>query len=290
MPGRLFTVLILTFTFASSGQASGILEKASALAKMNSYQDGPNCFNTSLLSLGYTHAQMYTSATEVEYYLKYHCQEIPLNLKKMEPSSLLTYSEDGHLLHSAVAINAKDILEKNSLYGSKHDEVFGDPEPGKYLLHPVKKSIFFGPIGKKENAKARAYRCQDSAQVSVRQAELETDDSIRRLKTFLTSIGKLQQIQNKTELVAKANTELLQEFKSLRISEALESSSSSAQKELYRLSLAESLAYQWNLLNCSDAYAKYDECYAPEMQKSIDTLEAFYPQIFRLREKQSQVK
>ncbi|WP_374000631.1 hypothetical protein [Bdellovibrio bacteriovorus] len=285
MLGRVLTLLILTFTFASMGKASSASEKALALVKMNAYQDGPNCFNTSLLSLGYTHTQIYASATEVEYYLKYHCQEVSLNLNKLEPSSLLTYSEDGLLIHTAVAINTNEILEKNSLYGSKHKEVFGDPAPGKYLLHSVKKSIFFSQLGKKENARAKAYRCEPSAQVLARQTEFESDDSIRRLKEFLTSLGELQKIQNKTELTKKMNAQLLQKFKSLRISEALESSSPSAQKELYRLSLAESLAYQWNLLNCSDAYAKYDECYAPEMQLSIDTLEAFYPQIFRLREK-----
>ncbi|UXR64423.1 hypothetical protein EZJ49_15245 [Bdellovibrio bacteriovorus] len=259
MPGRFLTAFILFFSFALPGQATGILEQATIIARMSSYQDGPNCFNTSLLSLGYTRTQVYTSSAEIEHYLKHHCQEIPLNLKKLEPETLLTYSEDGYLVHSAVAVSKENILEKNSLYGSKHHEVFGDPAPGKYLLHPVKQSAFFSQIGKKENAHARAYRCQNATQVSVHQTQFESDDSIRRLKEFLTFIGTVQKIQNPTDLAAKMNSELLQKFKSLRISEALEASSSSTQKESYRLSLAESLAYQWNLLNCSDAYVKYDE-------------------------------
>lgn len=282
---RLLACLILTFAWTSTGHAFSVAEKASAMAKTRSYQDGPNCFNTSLRALGYTDTPLYASSAEIKYHLKYHCQEVPLSLNNLEPLTLLTYSEDGHLIHTAVAVSAKNILEKNSLYGSKHQEVFGDPAPGKYLLHAVKKSIFFSQIDNKETAQAKAYRCQDPAQVLARQAEFEADDSLRRLKEFLIFIGTLQTLQNKSELTMKINTELLQKFSSLRIKEALESMSPSTQKEHYRLSLAESLAYQWNLLNCSEAYMKYDECYAPEMQRSIDTLEAFYPQIFRLREK-----
>lgn len=58
---------------------------------------------------------------------------------------------------------------------------------------------------------------------------------------------------------------------------------SNAQINHFKLGLLESAAYQWNLLNCSDAYAKYDDCYAPQNQRSINTLDRLYQQIFDFR-------
>lgn len=249
-------------------------------------QDGPNCFNTSLYTLGFTQLKAYAHQSEFDYYLKFHCREVSFNINKLTSESLLTYTENNQQpVHAAVALDKKTIIEKNSLYGSKHQEVYGDNAPGKYLIHPISNSIFFQKlITNKDDGKGHAYLCQSKEKVQRITQEFLKDEGTGNIYKFLTYLAALTEIKDRKILEQKLNKDLLEKYRSLKIKEHLAYISGNKQLDNYKLGIMESAAYQWNILNCTDAYEKYEECYAPEVQASITTLEDLYRSIFTYRD------
>ena len=278
------SILILTIAFSVVGQAiPSISSTAKALSQETRFQDGPNCFNTSLNVLGYSELKAYSHQSELEYYLKYHCQQDSFKMSPLKAETLLTYADDsGNIAHSAVALNSTTIIEKNSLYGSKHPEVYGDPEPGKYLVHAITESVFFKKLLSHQGS-GHAYLCQPKQTVLAVTKELQKDEGTGKIYELLSYISRLTEIKDRKSLDKKLNNDLLKKYASLNIQEHLTYISGNQQLDSYKLGLIESAAYQWNLLNCSDAYEKYDDCYAPEVQTSINTLEALYRSIYTYR-------
>ncbi len=270
--------------FAVPALAKNPQIRATQLVKEKVFQDGPNCFNTSLLALGYTDKKVFTSAPEIKYYIKYHCKEISFKAKTLEPNTLLTYTGNSNYLeHTAIALTNSKIIEKNSLYGAKHSEVFMDKYPGRYLVQNLQQSIFFGKDDSLYGKAGKAYRCESESKVLATKQALLKNNEIKRLSDFLDYISTLTAIKDTKVLEEKINNDLLKKYEDLRISETMAEKNSNAQINHFKLGLLESAAYQWNLLNCSDAYAKYDDCYAPQNQRSINTLDRLYQQIFDFR-------
>lgn len=278
-------ISILTSSLASPA-ATLALTNAKSLAKEIRLQDGANCFNTSLYTLGFTQLKSYTHQSEFDYYVKFHCREIGFNINKLTSDSLLTYTDSNQQpLHAAVALDTKNIIEKNSLYGSKHKEVYGDRAPGKYLIHPIVSSVFFKKlIVNKDDGKGHAYLCQSKKEVQKTTQEFLKDEGTRNIYQFLSYIASLTEIKDRKLLESKLNNDLLEKSRSLKIKEHLTYISGNKQLDTYKLGIMESAAYQWNLLNCTDAYDKYEECYAPEVQASINALEDLYRSIFTYRD------
>jgi len=278
-------VSIIASSF-SSHAASSVLETAKSLAKETRLQDGANCFNTSLYTLGFTQLKVYTHESEFAYYVKYHCREVGFNFQKLTSDSLLTYTDNSNApLHAAIALDAKNILEKNSLYGSKNQEVPGDPAPGKYLIHPVADSVFFQKLlTNNDEGKGHAYLCQTKDTVQKITKEFLKDEGVKSIHQLLSYIADLTEIKDRKRLEKKLNGDLLKKYRGLNIKEHLAYISGNSQLDNYKLGIMESAAYQWNLLNCTDAYKKYDDCYAPEVQASINTLEDLYRSIFVYRD------
>lgn len=280
------TIILILASSLSSHAASLVLTNANNLAKESRYQDGANCFNTSLYTLGFTQLKSYTHQSEFDYYVKFHCREVAFNINKLTSESLLSYTDNNQQpLHAAIALDSKNIIEKNSLYGSKHKEVYGDNAPGKYLVHPVGSSIFFQKlITNKDDGKGHAYLCQSKKQVQKITQEFLKDEGTNNIHQFLSYLAALTEIKDRKTLETKLNNELLEKYRSLKIKEHLAYISGNKQLDNYKLGIMESAAYQWNLLNCTDAYDKYEECYAPEVQASINTLEDLYRSVFSYRD------
>lgn len=284
LKNSLFIAFAIQLTLASTVHGKTPQIRANQLSKEKIFQDGPNCFNTSLLSLGYSDKKVFTSVPEIKYYLKYHCKEIPFNPKSLESNTLLTYTgPNNYLDHTAVALSSQKIIEKNSLYGSKHAEVYMDKYPGRYLIQNLQQSIFFGKDDSLRGKAGKAYRCDSEAKVLATKQNLLKNNDIKRISDFLDYISVLTTIKDTKVLEEKINNDLLKKYDELKISETLNQKSTHPQVNHFKLGILESAAYQWNLLNCSDAYAKYDDCYAPQNQKSISTLERLYQQIYEFR-------
>lgn len=283
---RFIITLISILTSSLASPASLVLTNAKNLAKETRYQDGANCFNTSLNTLGFTQLKSYTHQSEFDYYVKFHCREVAFNINKLTSDSLLTYTDNNQRpLHAAVALDAKNIIEKNSLYGSKHKEVYGDKAPGKYLVHPIANSIFFKKlIGNQDEGKGHAYLCQSKKQVQKITQSFLKDEGTNNVYQFLSYLAALTEIKDRKTLEAKLNSDLLEKYRSLKIKEHLAYISGDKQLDNYKLGIMESAAYQWNLLNCTEAYDKYEECYAPEVQTSINALEDLYRSVFAYRD------
>ncbi len=289
LKNNLFVAIALQMAFASPLFAKTPQIRANQLAKEKVFQDGPNCFNTSLISLGYSDKKVFTSVPEIKYYLKYHCKEIAFNPRSLEPNTILTYTgPNGYLEHTAVALTNSKILEKNSLYGAKHNEVYLDKYPGRYLIQNLRQSIFFGKDDSLSGKAGKAYRCESDSKVLIAKQNLLKNSDIKRLSDFLDYISNLTEIKDTKLLEEKINNDLLKKYEDLKISETISEKSPHTQINHFKLGLLESAAYQWNLLNCSDAYAKYDDCYAPQNQRSISVLDRLYQQIFEFRTQVSQ--
>ncbi|MGE5085378.1 MAG: hypothetical protein ACM3MG_03700 [Bacillota bacterium] len=269
-----------------SHAASSTLATATSLSKETRLQDGANCFNTSLYTLGFTQLKIYAHQSEFDYYVKFHCREVSFNINKLTSDSLLSYSDNNNqTIHAAVALDTKNIIEKNSLYGSKHKQIYGDNAPGKYLIHPIADSIFFkNLISNKNDGTGHAYICQSKELVQKVTKQFLKDEGTRNISQFLTYLASLTEIKDRKALEKKLNKNLLEKYRSLKIKEYLGYTSGNNQLDSFKLGLMESAAYQWNLLNCTEAYDKYEECYAPEVQASIDALEDLYPSIFAYRD------
>lgn len=270
----------------SSSQAdlSSIEKRALTLKKISSFQDGPNCFNASLNTLGYKNQLLYTSDIEFSYYLKHHCRQIPFEKSKLLPTSILTYQSSAEYLdHSAVVLRNNQIIEKNSLYGSKHKTVLNDHNPGKYLIHGLDKSIFFARLSPNATM-VKAYSCDSSQKVTTENAQLiQKNADLSKLIEMQNYLASLTALTDKATLTYLLNEKLVNKAQELNLAEIFARKSTIARVNHFKLGLMESIAYQWNLLNCSEAYAKYDECYAPENQRSIGALDFLYPLIFEYR-------
>ncbi|MFM6928645.1 MAG: hypothetical protein ACKOX6_09280 [Bdellovibrio sp.] len=284
---RFSLTLISILTCSLWGHAaSSTLSIAKSLAKETRLQDGANCFNTSLYTLGFTKLKAYTHQSEFDYYVKFHCREVGFTFNKLTTDSLLTYIDGNQQpVHAAIALDSTNIIEKNSLYGSKHKEVYGDNSPGKYLIHPIGSSIFFQKLlTNKDDGKGHAYLCQPKDIVQKITKEFLKDEGTNNISQFLTYLAGLTEIKDRKRLEKKLNNELLEKYRALKIKEHLAYISGNSQLDNYKLGIMESAAYQWNLLNCTEAYEKYEDCYAPEVQASINTLDDLYRSIFAYRD------
>ncbi|WP_374029748.1 hypothetical protein [Bdellovibrio bacteriovorus] len=247
--------------------------------------DGPNCFNTTLLARGFTKDVVYSSVEEMEFYLANFCREKGrLPEEKISAGDIITFQQnEDEISHTAFVLNDGKILEKNSLYGARTEPFEGDPSPGLYLNHDLQKSLYFSKIiaGSKENT-ARIYSCDNDT------AKLESLGnllSIKALLLFRKVLGEVVALSEQEKIEAAIMNKILPHFEKNGLLKILEAPVTDKVEGQFRYALARSTAYQWYLLNCSESLKKYDECYAPHLKKSVELVDAWFEKIYSFNSK-----
>lgn len=132
MPSRALRTFLLTiiagFYLSSMVMASEVpapaalsVEQISAMVgnpqKLNgvvSYHDGPNCFNATLIGMGYLQQIAFSDGLEMRYFLERYC--LPRN-GAPQPGDVLLLSQSNSLTHGALYLGEEKIFEKYSVAG-----------------------------------------------------------------------------------------------------------------------------------------------------------------------------
>lgn len=238
-------------------------------------QSGPNCFNTTLLALGYTDDVTYTSSDELEFYLKKYCSEV-----ESKAANVVTFSND-QLVHTAFKLPNGLILEKNSLYGTLTPVFEYDPAPGQYLIHEESKSLFstnnssviFG-----ETYKRRTYQCLPSTNVKLDLAKMD-DPAIKEQLQYRKFISAFVFTNDRKTLEVALNDKILPAIKTLKWDTLARNKMDKTSKD-YLIALLRSNAYQTHLLLCAESQRTQGECYTPKLTEVKEALDQWFNKIY----------
>lgn len=283
-----FLILISTFYIpAFAGLADSVTARGHALLTHVVPQDGPNCFNTSLYLQGFSQDLVYTSQTELDFYLENFCSRKAPG-RELESRDMVTFAnpEDPmQIAHTVVSLNGNVILEKSSLLGSLTPAQEDDPQPGQYLKRDISQSLYsprssqilFGSIFKQQ-----AFQCQSEEQVAKKLAAIQKNPAIQEQLLFRRELAKALSLSNRKDLEAK----ILNLFVPLMAAMKWEKTPVSGALEIgYLQALLRSNAYQMYLFNCSENIKQSGECYSPQLKASITQTEAWFKKIYAFEER-----
>jgi|GEM_PF-4186805 hypothetical protein len=262
------------------------LSQAQALEK-HIPQAGPNCFNTSFMILGYTNKQVFTSVNEIEFYLKNFCQA---NKAIGNKPQVLVYFDEGRIFHSAYSPDGVTVTEKYSTTGTLGQPQPGDPAPGVVLTHKLKDSVY-----SPENAKeifgrvmpVTSYSCVSHELVEAKLKPLQKHPAIMEQLKFQDELSKRVMLKDRKVLEENIMNHFVPMMKKMSWDKMLQKIPLKGEDRKYMISLLYSNFYQMNLFNCEESQAKYDECYAPQIQESLDLTKAWFDKVFQYEEDHS---
>ena len=242
-------------------------------------QDGPNCFNTSLTFLGYTENQIFTSPNEISYYVKNFCrpekEKLPTKARQV-----LVYFSDGEPLHSILSLDGIHTVEKYSLLGTHSQPHDFEPNPGEILKHKLSDSVYMK--NDLEETTSKTYSCEPAGVVNLKMTEIKKHPAIQEQLIFRSELAKAVLIESRKDLEENIMNHLMPIMLKLSWNQKLQKQPLKGQDLKYFVSLLRSNLYQMHLLNCSESVKKYDECYAPEVQKSIDLTDSLFEKLYAI--------
>lgn len=106
--------VICFFLFANSANAENRIWNLENLNGIESYHDGPNCFNAALAAKGIVKRLVYIDSVEMLFYLENYCRPI----SKPVFGDILTVKRENTLEHAAISLNSGRIFEKHSTSGT----------------------------------------------------------------------------------------------------------------------------------------------------------------------------
>lgn len=255
------------------------------------YQDGPNCFNTSLLTLGYTKNTVYSSEDELLFFVDNFCKPLKNTSSSSPLQRLILFQrlsvETGlkTLIHSAVSLGNNQIIEKYSLLGILNEAREDDPNPGIQITHQLSESLYsakksqplFGEIYEQDS-----YVCQNAEQVQTALLKLAKNPAIGEQLEFRKVLAKQVNIADRKIIEENIMKQLLPLAQGMQWDRFINKTPQSSLEKTYLLGLLRSNAYQFRLLICAESLKMGDECYAPQIQKAVEVNNAWYEKIYSL--------
>jgi hypothetical protein len=280
-------LLVSTFSIQAFATSADVMAtRAQSLLGHVVMQDGPNCYNASLYLQGFTNELVYTSDSELGFYLQHFCSEKPTGTLAARDLVTFVDSEDRkQILHTLVSLNGNLIVEKSSLMGAltpAHEE---DPQPGHYLKHDISESLYsskispdlFGAVFTK-----KTYRCQSSEQVALALSSVSKSPAIQEQLRVRKELSQAMNIPTRPELEQKILTDLVPMMSSLKWDQHRPANQL---ETAYLQALLRSNAYQMHLLNCAESMRRTDECYVPQLKESTTQTDAWFQKIYAFEKK-----
>lgn len=120
--------------------------------------DGPNCYNTAFIAMGYMDDVIHTSTDEARFYLKNFCQlQKNKTADQAQNGALIAYyTASSDLVHVAVALGSNTVLEKYSYEGSHRASRRNSNRAGDYLFQALEKSYYFKNYS---SARTKVFHC-----------------------------------------------------------------------------------------------------------------------------------
>lgn len=142
---HLWVSLFILFSSTSHAQFDvAALKAAFSSAFVN---NGPNCYNTTLIALGYISDRIHISPLEAELYLARFCIEIDQDPLSAPNGLVITYRSrtDARLEHIAALVGAGQVFEKYNYVGTGGQSHPNDYQAyyGAYLFHPLANSSYY---------------------------------------------------------------------------------------------------------------------------------------------------
>lgn len=271
--------LLLISMFYSAAFAGPV----TSLAKETIFQDGPNCFNTSLYIQGFTPDITYSSDIELDFYLKNYCSQQPANAP-LQAHDVVAFFDSEQVQHSAVSVQGNQIIEKNSLYGTLTPAFPEDPQPGQYLKRDISESLYaaaksqdlFGTVFTR-----KSYRCLPAEKMVVEIQKLQKTAAVQEQLKFRKELAQAIQIADRRQLEAKILNHLVPMMKAMKWNKTRVANKHEA---LYLQTLLRSNSYQMHLLNCSDSMKKQGECWVPHLKASTEQTDNWLTEIIKFEE------
>jgi len=261
----------------------GLLGAAYAVAG-EVYQDGPNCYNTSLQSLGYTQDVAYNSDEELSFFTENFCNPVSPTHKVLNSRDLILFvdRESKSVIHTAVALDKNKIIEKYSLLGSLNEPREDDPQPGRQITHALAESIYSPALAQGifgQTYQQQIYSCKKSDEVQKTLSRLSLNPAIAEQLKFRKFLVENIKIADRKILEQNIMNHLVPQVLTMKWDSLIQKTPQSSLEKTYLLGLLRSNAYQFRLLICSQSLKMGDECHAPQIQKAVDVNNAWFEKI-----------
>lgn len=247
-PKIFFSILVfLSSSFAFAKEPSLNWKAIRYLQDRNTFYDGPNCYNATMVAKGWTTIVSQTADEELKYYLWHFCKRI--NERPIEGDILVqTTGDDKQTEHAAAYLGRGRIFEKLSFLGllgkfahSKRIGVYDGnlKRESTYEIRKIKGSDYF-----KENR--LDYRCESLSNIQTKLAVFQNSPEFATLQEAKMLMSKLS-----FSRTPKARLEFKELPKAIeRVSDLLDSLSGETDKDLFLYSNAESInSHFYNLLD-----------------------------------------
>lgn len=202
--------------------------------------DGPNCYNTAFIALGYQQETLHTSTFETLFYLKNFCQQQNLPAAKAPNGALIAYfSATSDLVHIAANLGGARVLEKTTYAGTHRATPRDQSHPGEYLFHNLASSYYFKSYSAKNT---KVFYCLPSEEVHRRLASIDSlpeVQSLFRLRQDLAQELQILQPENLDVFFTESALNILKD-----ILEVLQEKPATRLEQDYIRSLASSLQNQ----------------------------------------------
>lgn len=279
----LFLLISTSYSLAFAGPA---VTSSQGLLHHTVAQDGPNCFNTSLVVQGFTQDIVFNSDLELKFYVQNFCKPQSASAP-LKPRDLIVFTnrDNKEAIHSAVVIRGNEIIEKNSLYGIQTPAMPEDSQPGRYLQRDISQSVYSDRqaqelFGTTYNQKA--YSCVTPQAIATGLQSLQKNPAVQEQLQFRKELAKAVNISERKKLEEKILNELVPMMKSMKWSKA---SIKNSQEVQYLQALLRSNAYQMHLLNCSESMKTQGECWVPQLKASTTQTDLWFDQIIQFESK-----
>ncbi|MFS4458833.1 hypothetical protein [Bdellovibrio sp. HCB2-146] len=226
---KFFFILLVLVGSAHAETAVFNAQELKSLFSSPSFHDGPNCYNTSLMALGYVSERMYSSGKELDFYLKNFCQEISTTPEEAPNGIVMTYRDNSErLAHAALLMGNGWVFEKNSYRGTNYGSSSSYTSPGYYLFQRYNKSIYASEV---KIYNVNYYQCVSSSEVqealqvirgrswALRLEDMRVslsativDISFEKLSNFLTETGFLYLVELQELLRTRTKNALEKEY------------------------------------------------------------------------------
>lgn len=150
--------------------------------------DGPNCYNTAFVSMGYLPDIVHTSTDEAIYYFHNFCQEQKgVKAEGAQNGALIAYhSADSKLVHVAVALGGGNVLEKYNYLGLHADSFHRNEEAGRYLFQNLRSSYYFQSYSAQ---RTKVYHCVTATELQQRLAAVLVSPQTQQLNKIRATVA-----------------------------------------------------------------------------------------------------
>lgn len=103
--------------------------------------NGPNCYNATLISLGYMEEVIHVSPGEMDFYLQEFCEVQDISAAKASRGMVLVFRSPQQLEHTALFLGDGQVFEKYTYEGtrSKNPKMW---RSGEYIFQPLSQSLY----------------------------------------------------------------------------------------------------------------------------------------------------